>query len=76
MPANNMKYVKEVIYHIQYGTATFAIVVQAGTKEIVAYAPIASKTVRMQGKDYIKVLRYYAQRGATIQARYFEGYIQ
>lgn len=70
------RYVKELIYHITYGTATFGIVVQRDTKEIVAYAPIANKTVKYNHKDIIKVLAYYFNKGAHITTSYLEGYMQ
>jgi hypothetical protein len=70
------QHVRELIYHITYGTATFGIVVQRHTKEITAYAPIAGKTVRYNHHDIIAILKYYYDKGAHIQARILEGYMQ
>ncbi len=72
----DQQHVRELIYHITYGTAVFGIVVQQHTKEIVGYAPIAAKTVRLQHNDIVRVLKYYYDKGARIEAKLLEGYMQ
>ncbi len=74
--ADTKGYVREVIYHITYGTAVFGIVVQQYTKQIVAYAPIAGKTVRINHHQLASTLKYYYDKGAKIEAHILDGYIQ
>ncbi len=61
--------IREKLYHIRYGTATFGIVTQRYGNIVIFAAPIANWT---KGKNIVNVLRYYAKKGAKITIVYIE----